>query len=257
MKTAKIGRTEVAGKKPLICFPITVEDWDGLDAVCRYIGDAVPDLIEWRGDFFKHIEDEHERIKFLCCIRERLDGYPVIFTCRAFNEGGFRKIDEQYRIDIIKTTAGTGLVDAVDIELSSGQDSIDCVIEQCRRKNVSVIVSYHNFNKTPAVEEIVDILIKEQEAGADIGKVAVMPCNMKDVISLLDASLIFDERHDSIPAVTVSMSGKGTISRVAGFMFGSSITFSSGLTASAPGQLSVQELRTTMDVLKKHLHENK
>ena len=96
---------------------------------------------------------------------------------------------------------------------------------KARQDGVYVILSYHDFRATPARDEMVEILAREQEAGADIAKIAVMPQNPYDVLSLLEAALIFRERYARIPAACMSMSRLGIISRIAGHLFGSAIIY--------------------------------
>ena len=51
-----------------------------------------------------------------------------------------------------------------------------------------MVVSNHDFEKTPSKEEIVARLQKMQELGADLPKIAVMPQCKKDVLTLLAAT---------------------------------------------------------------------
>ena len=55
----------------------------------------------------------------------------------------------------------------------------------------------------------------------------------------------------SVPLVAVSMGRFGAVSRIAGRMFGSVMTFAAAEKASAPGQINVGELRNILDVLDK------
>ena len=77
---------------------------------------------------------------------------------------------------------------------------------------------------------------------ADICKIAVMPRDATDVLTLLSATNEMYTHYASVPIVTMSMGQLGMISRVTGQLFGSALTFGSAK-ASAPGQLSVQVLR--------------
>ena len=51
------------------------------------------------------------------------------------------------------------------------------------------------------------------------------------------------------PLVSMSMGNLGSMSRIAGENFGSSITFATVGKASAPGQFPIKELRMMMDAL--------
>ena len=81
-----------------------------------------------------------------------------------------------------------------------------------------------------------------QELGADIVKMAVMPQSAKDVLELLAATEEMNRLHAKQPIVTMSMSGQGVISRLAGELIGSALTFGSAGKASASGQIDVGEL---------------
>ena len=80
--------------------------------------------------------------------------------------------------------------------------------------------------------------------GADIGKIAVMPQCRRDVITLLEATEAVSKAIP-IPIITMSMASDGLISRMAGEVFGSCITFGSAVEASAPGQIPVGELKAS------------
>ena len=80
-----------------------------------------------------------------------------------------------------------------------------------------------------------------------------MPRTTEDVISLLAATTEMKEKYATKPLITMSMSGKGAISRIAGETFGSDLTFGAAKNASAPGQLDVKELRQLLNILHRSL----
>ena len=76
-----------------------------------------------------------------------------------------------------------------------------------------------------------------------------MPKNYADVLTLLGATLKARTEVLEIPVVTMSMGAEGVITRLAGGLFGSDITFAIGKAPSAPGQIPIGELRRAMAVL--------
>ncbi len=52
-----------------------------------------------------------------------------------------------------------------------------------------------------------------------------MPETPADVLVLLEATHMMHERYAKRPIITMSMAGKGLISRLAGEVFGSAVTF--------------------------------
>ena len=149
--------------------------------------------------------------------------------------------------------AATGLVDLVDVEVFTGDEYVKEVIKSAHESNVKVIASNHDFDKTPSKDEIVSRLIKMQDLGADIPKIAVMPTCKLDVLELLEATVIMSEQHANRTIITMSMAGKGVISRLCGEAFGSCLTFGSVAKASAPGQINVEELNKVLNIINKSL----
>ena len=114
-------------------------------------------------------------------------------------------------------------------------------------------MSNHDFFKTPSKEEIISRLCAMQEKGADIPKIAVMPQSKKDVLTLLSATNEMAEEHANRPIITMSMAATGVISRLAGEVFGSCLTFGAAKKASALGQMGVNDLKTVLETLHKSL----
>ena len=109
-------------------------------------------------------------------------------------------------------------------------------------------MSYHDFEKTPAVLEMKERLEKMEIMGADICKIAVMPFSYKDVIQLLNTTMEMSQRLTR-PLVTMSMGKIGKITRIVGELVGSSITFASVGQSSAPGQLTLEDMQTLLEVI--------
>lgn len=144
----------------------------------------------------------------------------------------------------------TGLPDLVDAEIFRGDDITYMMVEAAHGQGMKVIASNHDFSRTPKKEELMRRLCKMQEMEADIAKLAVMPRTERDVLTLLDATLAMKELHQDTPIVTMAMGELGVISRLAGQLFGSAITFGSVGEMSAPGQIPVEKLYEFLKDLK-------
>lgn len=144
-------------------------------------------------------------------------------------------------------------MDLVDVEAFTGDEIVKEIIEEVHKVNVKVVASNHDFDKTPAKEEIVSRLRNMQELGADIPKIAVMPNSKKDVLVLLAATEEMSSEYADRPIITMSMAGTGVISRLCGEVFGSALTFGAAKKASAPGQMEVNNLETVLQLLHKSL----
>lgn len=160
-----------------------------------------------------------------------------------------RKISQEKRLELMVAAIESGNIDLIDIELCNGREFIDAVKMHTQARHVALILSYHNFKETPAETFISDKLLAAYEAGADIPKLAVMPNNYADVLVLLSATNRARNSAIDAPLVTMSMGEQGAVTRLAGGLFGSDITFAVGTASSAPGQIPIAEMRAGMAVL--------
>ncbi len=115
--------------------------------------------------------------------------------------------------------------------------------------NLNLILSYHNFKATPKPDYIIDKLHLACDLGADIAKVAVMPQEFEDVLTLMSAALKARRDGLKIPMIAISMGTLGNLTRFAGKLFGSDVTFASSETPSAPGQIPIHALRRALTAL--------
>ncbi|MCY8978853.1 type I 3-dehydroquinate dehydratase [Bacillus halotolerans] len=211
-----------------------------------------PDIVEWRVDVFEKADDSEAVIKMISKLRESLRDKLFLFTFRSHKEGGSKEMDVSSYIALLETAIRTKDIDFIDIELFSGEANVEALVSLAGENGVYVIMSNHDFQKTPAKDEIISRLRKMQELGAHIPKIAVMPKDAGDLLTLLDATYTMKTKYADRPMITMSMAGTGLVSRLSGEVFGSACTFGAGEEASAPGQIPVSELRNVLEVLHKH-----
>ncbi|MDP4105173.1 MAG: type I 3-dehydroquinate dehydratase [Bacillota bacterium] len=252
-KTVTVKGITIGEGAPKVCVPMVGENLQQLIEEAELLKTLDLDVVEWRVDFFEQVE-EIEKVKAaLAEIRSILPDTPLIFTFRSAKEGGEKEITPEYYVELNKAIAETRQADIIDVELFSEENGVHALIEAAHAKNVYVIISNHDFAKTPSKEEIISRLRKAQELGGDLPKIAVMPNNTADVLTLLEATSVMFEQYADRPIITMSMSGKGMISRLSGELFGSALTFGAAKKASAPGQVAVAELQNVLSLLHTNL----
>lgn len=233
----------------LICVPLIGKTLDELKIHAHTLAEAGADLTEWRVDHFTGVRDDKQIRLALTEIRQILATIPLLFTFRSHKEGGETELDDDAYFALNRLAVASGLVDLIDIELFNEETQIRALVADAHAAGVKVIMSNHDFQKTPPQNEIVDRLCRMQELGADLPKIAVMPQSPQDVLTLLGATLTMKEQHATRPLITMSMGKMGGVSRVTGRLFGSAMTFGSVGQASAPGQIAVGKLRELMELL--------
>lgn len=208
------------------------------------------DIVEWRVDYYNHVEDIEKVKELLQKIRKSLNNIPILVTFRNYQEGGNKEISLEYYIDLNKAIAATGNADIIDIELfAMGDKLIKKFLEDLHKYDVKVIMSNHDFHKTPHRSELVWRMCKMQQLGADMAKIAVMPRSPEDVLELLNATCEMKCKHNDTPIITISMGSLGIISRLSGEIFGSAVTFASVKGQSAPGQLQADKLYKILQLI--------
>ncbi|QTF07333.1 type I 3-dehydroquinate dehydratase [Brenneria izadpanahii] len=249
MKTVTVKDVVIGEGAPKIIVSLMGKDLPSMESEAQYYKDFDFDILELRIDHFDDAEHTDSVIEAVRRIRSIIHDKPILFTFRSAKEGGEKDISPDEYISLNKKIVDSGLVDLIDLELFTGDRLVSEAIEHAHARGVKVIMSNHDFHKTPPKDEIVKRLCKMQSLGADIPKIALMPQNRNDVVTLLAATLEMYEKHANRPIITMSMAKPGVISRLSGETFGSAATFGALKKSSAPGQINVKDLRSILNIL--------
>ena len=250
-KIVQVRNVEIGAGVPKIAVSLMGTNDAELEAEISKLKNIEFDVAEWRIDFYKDVEKIESVKKTLLYIRKWLNNIPIIFTFRSKNEGGNKDISKEYYIKLLLEVIETKEADLIDVELFTGDDEVEKIINRAHENGVKVIISNHDFEKTPSKEEIIKRIEKMIDLGADIPKIALMPKCREDVLTLLSTTSYIDEKYSDIPIITMSMGSIGMVSRIAGELFGSSLTFGAAEKSSAPGQIQANELSTILQIIHK------
>lgn len=242
------GRT-MGGETPLVCAPLVGRTHDAVLSEAANIVAKKPDVVEWRVDFFAAIGDTRAVIDTGRALRAAVGETPILFTRRSVNEGGMPiPLDEAGVVALYDAVGATGLVDLLDFEMGNDPAQVRSVVATARAQKVRVVLSYHNFGYTPGQDFLVGRFLEAERLGADVAKVAVMPRDRMDVLTLLAATAVAHAKG-GIPLISMSMGPLGAVTRMVGGLFGSSLSFAVGDTASAPGQMPIADLAAVYGVI--------
>lgn len=177
-------------------------------------------------------------------------GHPVLLTNRPQWEGGQWSGSEQERVDLLCRGLQWG-ARYVDIELRATPEIRSQVLEQASGVGAQVIVSFHDFHTTPSTEHLERTLEQMMASGADIAKIVVTATTPRETLRIL----ALQERAMAVgfPLCAFAMGAAGTISRLATLQLGGFMTYAalSSAQATAPGQLSVEELHALLAILER------
>lgn len=196
-------------------------------------------FLEFRLDYMP------DPMKGVDVVREFLSSYPdcwVLATCRRHqNHGRFNgSIEEELRILAAAIEAGAK---AFDIEIESAEVAKTGVRDLSAR--AATVVSYHNFEGTPAVDPIIRRMLK---VPADVYKVVTTARKPSDNLRVLSLA----KSYPKTPMVLLAMTEMGFPSRVLSMLNGGLYTYATPTSAegTAAGQVCARQLRNLYRVEK-------
>lgn len=209
-------------KNPRICAVVVSND-------PKIIKEVIPlaDLFEMRIDLIG--EGWQQLTKHL--------GKPWIACNRTPAEGGQWQGSEARRIESLLQALELG-ADVIDIELNTvNLENIARVI----KKTTKLLLSCHDLEKTPSLDEMKGIVRKQLKAGADICKVVTTAGGFDDNLTALQLIKEFPD----VKIIAFAMGPSGLISRVLCPLVGGEFTYASIEKGkeSAQGQMTISEMR--------------
>lgn len=229
--------------KPQICIPIVEKTEQEILATAKDYAGLTVDLVEWRIDFFEGIADYEKTVKTACRLKEILP-QKLIVTWRTIAEGGEPVPEEISYEKMLTAMIEANACDYLDMEM----ERVCRIFEKAKKAGIQLIGSYHNFDLTPSEEEMLSRLKTMKELGFDIAKIAVMPKEPEDVTRLLSVTETMKEENPDYPLITMAMGEFGRVSRLYGFLYGSSVTFASAGKVSAPGQVDIDTVKKAVSI---------
>lgn len=213
----------------------------------------VVEIIEFRADYYDHVTNQTLLTELLGKLRKQHPDRLILFTYRSEEEGGELRHDRAENMidDISAWAMVSGYIDLLDIEVLSGNYRVVRNSTKARDLGIGVVMSYHNFEKTPHNNNMEDLLWDMEQLGGDILKIAVTPKNHFDVDRVLELTEAVTRGHSSHPisrpVVMISMQPLGAVTRTAGAKTGSAFTFATVGQGSAAGQLTLEDLIRKLD----------
>jgi len=224
----------------MICIPVVAPTIEEALRQMRRSFSLVP-MVELRVDAMNNVD----MARLLASRQGR-----VLVTNRKRDEGGCFIGSEHARCSLLREAVEWG-ADFVDIELSTRKyfvQKLKNVIEEYEGKT-EFIISHHDFDGTPPLSRLKEIIEKSVAQGADIVKVVTWATNAEDNLKMMELIAWSKKRNQRI--IGFCMGKEGRISRVVAPCVGSFCTFASidrGL-ESAPGQLTVEEMKELLRIV--------
>ena len=220
-----------------VCIPV-VETTMGKALVAVKEASRWADLIELRIDYLRGV-------KLALLLEDRKK--PFIVTNRRKEEGGKYKGEERERLTVLQKAIDLG-ADYIDVELATERSFLRDLVRY--KRETQIILSFHDFRKTPSIKELQKLFGHMVRLGADVVKIVPFARFWEDNFNILSLIPFAKERKQKI--VAFCMGEKGKISRIFSPFLGAAWTYASldKNKLSAPGQLAVRELKDIWEKMK-------
>ena len=246
--TVTWGRVTLGEGMPKIIVPVMGGDLAAIRASAARAAQAGADIIELRIDSLSAMPAAEEAVAACRAVRDEAGEIPLLFTLRTERDGGAGSADAAAYEALLLSVAAAGCCEAIDCELSVGDEAFERVVRAAHASGVSVIGSSHAFEGLTDMRVAAGWLLHQRALGADVCKVAVM---VRDELEALDASRAMLEAAKGLdaPVVAIAMGSAGVLSRIGAQSMGSCMTFGTAGEASAPGQIDARTLRVLLSAV--------
>ena len=201
------------------------------------------DIIECRFDYLDSFENLDHYLDILSRYKDK-----CIYTIRPENEGGQFSNDPKKRAEIItKFIQRRPLFVDVEYKLIISNDHVADLVEN---ENTPILISWHDFSHTPEFDDLIE-QVKKMRIYSPYIKIVTTATAIDDSIKILG---IYQTIDTHINLVAFAMGEMGVLSRVLCTVVGDApFTYASVGAALAPGQLSIDQMKSIYDLFNKKL----
>jgi 3-dehydroquinate dehydratase-1 len=218
-----------------ICVSIAPEDGKSIISGAHRGFELGADYVEVRFDFLNP-DLLPEALQAARGIKDR-----TVFTLRPRSEGGMFASTEKNRLYCLYRLADLEPM-LLDVELDTLKKN-DELADFLEKKRSPLLVSWHDFEKTPSSDSIADIL-SEMRSYSNYVKIVTMAHSIEDSLRVLE---LYDTAIGLSP-IFFAMGEAGVISRILCPVIGNApFTYASLEKSIAPGQLTVKQMKKLYD----------
>ena len=226
-----------------ICVSIAAYNLEQLKRQINQALDYGADYVEIRFDFL-NLSDMDQAMSIANTINKK-----AVYTLRAPDEGGQFKGSISERIAWLKKLSASNPM-LLDVELYTIKNNT-YLADYLKEHNISLLISWHDFEKTPPDAELTKVLYEMRTYSQNIKMVTTAQTTV-DSLRLLDLY----ENASRLNLIAFAMGDAGVISRVLCVLIGNApFTYASLEKAISPGQLTIKQMRKLYDRINDHLNQ--
>lgn len=230
--------------KPLLTVPLQVNDSSKVKKLLQK-GNPEVDAFEIWIDSLPKTDLQPSVLESLIKSWKKISKKKIVIVCKDPGEKGSFRGNDRQKVELLSAAAAGG-ADYIDIGFHSGKKWVETLVKM--KKKAQVIVSFHDFEKTPPFKKLQTLRMKMTELGADIIKIATFVNTLEDSQRLIELALQL--KKEKRKHIILGMGEKGMVTRILGQKLGNELQFVSVEVATAPGQLTLGQAIQFQNVLK-------
>jgi 3-dehydroquinate dehydratase I len=199
------------------------------------------DYVEIRFDFL-NLSDVDEALSIANQVNRK-----AVYTLRSPEQGGQFKGNTSERIACLeKLSSSMPMLLDVELDTIKSNDNLAHYLEE---QKVSLLISWHDFEKTPSNAQLTNLLYEMRKYSQNV-KVVTTAQKTEDSLGLLELY----ENTLGVNLIAFAMGEAGVLSRLLCVIIGNApFTYASLEKAIAPGQLTIKQMRKLYDRIDSHL----
>lgn len=222
-------------KHALFTVPLQYSRADDISKVLKKLPEEVEAYEVWIDQFIKR---DLVPEKIVECVQEwkALSQKKLVVVCKDPAEKGKYRGLIELKQQLLTAAAQSG-ADFIDIGLHHPQ----AVIEELRRskRNAQLILSYHDFEKTPEEQDLQKLVKKMKDLQPDVLKLATMVHDPTDTERLMELAVSLEKKQQA--HIILGMGQLGVTTRIFSDQIGNTLNFVTLESKTAPGQLSLEQ----------------
>jgi 3-dehydroquinate dehydratase type I len=154
------------------------------------------------------------------------------------------KLTTDQRLQLIKEIAKSN--NLIDLDIFDQQQEL--ITLKDKQERVNLICSYHNYSKTPPIDDLLKIVAEMKTFKPQIYKLACFCESDEDSLRLMDLQQQLIRKE--LKSVVLGMGERGKITRITNTLWGNELVFAPllGIHETAPNQLTLDDYKSILSV---------
>jgi len=173
----------------------------------------------------------------------------VVAVCKKSNDQGQFKGSYKVMAELLEEACRLG-AEYIDVPLKMPSEQIKSLQLKVKNFDSEVILSHHDFKKTPSLADLLKLAEKMAKLKPDVIKISTLATSDADAMNIITLAKMLEQQ--GISHILIGMGERGKLTRILTPTLGGEMMFAvlDKNQSTAPGQMTVKELKEAWTLLK-------